>query len=1621
MSSFYFDGRSRPQRLNVASDHARPREELLRQTEQRRLEREARERQRKAAVRIQCLFRTHSARLQRLQLATACLLGCSSDDQVSPSSGSPLRESVASTAVYIRDGSSTGTSSPRGVRQFCWCFSLLFHSIDREAIAAAPPPTSTPRRIRPCSSSLQTLQKSVKTMAETIHTLLAASKAASTNTTTAQERVVEAVGGPKVLSGVVGGALMACTADSFLAASPAPAASTKDIALGFLRELLSFLLEASTAAAERQASPRPCPLLRHAAERTLVVLLEFLQTLAPSAVVAAFDPNGALMDTALTRRHRKAEAEGTGSGPTQTDFKSEEEEKRECGRSNTVMAVRAQLLPLLEDYLAVVAGVGARDRTEGGGAEAWETVCWSCLRAPQLLLPNAVLEMGRRSAPSASTSADGFLRQAAVVESVLDVVHTQLFDKGWLESPPDAISATTQQNKQTESTTTRGTSVPAAAAVVASPSDLMVVSPVQTILSAGRSSLGATRSSSTATTTAFGSTGRGAGGPSTATTTTTGFGGGAFGFSSTNKPSGAQLSSAYERAMQQFQQNASPDGNVSTSSPSMGSDSTVAPGGATTPAEKRTDTTRKFLREQNRQRTEPPPPPRVNPVLQRRREAECVLTHLSVLLPFFVSLAGPIPPTATADSPMHPFYVMTIERRAKMLRQLAACAARLLLELFQSKAFPNQLAERLHRQLHLSGGGFSAGESSAAKKIFPAGPSVITTVNEEEEEKEEKRKLAHSNTHSTATYPIACWFTPDGGLRLLDAVTSESFEDAPTIDIQADEEVLAAGPDGKRFRSPEEEAHLQATAEARRRQLGQGREAWELQDTLDNLSKVFAWPLRYLDRCGAEEDHHVIASLLSPGILRRLWELYRRRCPGLLAMQRQPEAMNFLRQATEAPSRSSNSIAVQQQQQGQHRRRDPNRRRQPDLRDVGELDEGIGTLGLLYGMLGLRGRGERNPAPGRRGEDEGSSSDDDHAEEDQDEEQYNMMPVMPGADGPSAASLNAFPLWNGPGQSAPRSYTIASEDKAYAKTFKAYAVTRGKLLWDPHPELSVLLFTLLNRYVEATNFFEDVRYGRVFSVEDCSMLMLYLRDVAVRSHVYGVFPSGAIEAVAEMGVGLLVKLYSINKIQPLMKNDGLWTMPATEHQRLAGAYGFSASFLRVVERGYYKDDDDEEDDTSDGESSDEGNEMEGEGASAGGRVVRWTSLDRKPPQFHNSFAWSRDERVWRLMRRVPFLFCFEDRASLFTLYLREKNNVYYGQGGDVVLPRNSVFKDAFMLLHRSRGHNIHRISFVNEFGELEKGIGNGVYREFISSACKEGFAAEAGLFARTVDGFLYPNPFSYEATCDTSHLEQLNFLGHLVGRAMMDSIVQSVALSNHFVKAILGHRNTFSDLKLFDEQLYVQLESLGRLSADEVDGLCLTFTVTVDKLGVMEEVELIRGGRNIAVTKQNCPHYMFLMADFYLNVQNFAQVSAFRRGLYDLIPLSLLQLFDTKELMKLLCGDSNTTLIDVRDWEENTSYRSEEEARCPSTRYFWDAVASFTPGQRSELLHFSTGMYFPPVLGFKYLHPGFHIQLLDGDLDRLPSAATCFSLLKLPRYTSFEVTRAKVLAAIEECNGFYFS
>jgi len=72
---------------------------------------------------------------------------------------------------------------------------------------------------------------------------------------------------------------------------------------------------------------------------------------------------------------------------------------------------------------------------------------------------------------------------------------------------------------------------------------------------------------------------------------------------------------------------------------------------------------------------------------------------------------------------------------------------------------------------------------------------------------------------------------------------------------------------------------------------------------------------------------------------------------------------------------------------------------------------------------------------------------------------------------------------------------------------------------------------------------------------------------------------------------------------------------------------------------------------------------------------------------------------------------------------------------------------------------------------------------------------------------------------------------------------------------------------------------------------------------------------------------------------------------------------------------------------------------------------------KKQFLLFVSSCSRPPLLGFKEFAPKFCIHN-GGTADRLPTAATCLNLLRLPAYDDVTVMNEKLLYSIQSQSGF---
>jgi ubiquitin-protein ligase E3 C len=407
-------------------------------------------------------------------------------------------------------------------------------------------------------------------------------------------------------------------------------------------------------------------------------------------------------------------------------------------------------------------------------------------------------------------------------------------------------------------------------------------------------------------------------------------------------------------------------------------------------------------------------------------------------------------------------------------------------------------------------------------------------------------------------------------------------------------------------------------------------------------------------------------------------------------------------------------------------------------------------------------------------------------------------------------------------------------------------------------------------------------------------------------------------------------------------------------------------------------------------------------------------------------------RASMLLCGAPCLVPFEVRVHKFMDVRRRERQMGAVGYATIRVRRGHLLEDGIASLSDKLTETlggIIRVQFINQQGLEEAGVdGGGLFKDFLNDLIAEAFDPKFGLFVETPERTLYPNPAS-ELHAGERHLQYFYFLGAILGKACYDGILLDVPLAGFLLASLKGRHIEFNDLTTLDPELYRNLVSLKRYEGD-VQDLCLYFTA-IDRSGMEEtEIELIPNGSSVPVTKANVPQYLRCMSIYLLRAQIYRQLSSMKAGFSIAMRKRWLDMFTPAELRLLISGN-RTGSMDIDDMAANCEYSGGYDASHPTIRSLWRVMRSIPPDDQRLVLKFITSCSNTPLLGFSHLEPklcvhrsgtaGTEASDTTADLSRLPTAATCMNLLKLPPYSSDEALREKLMYAVKSGSGFDLS
>lgn len=136
-------------------------------------------------------------------------------------------------------------------------------------------------------------------------------------------------------------------------------------------------------------------------------------------------------------------------------------------------------------------------------------------------------------------------------------------------------------------------------------------------------------------------------------------------------------------------------------------------------------------------------------------------------------------------------------------------------------------------------------------------------------------------------------------------------------------------------------------------------------------------------------------------------------------------------------------------------------------------------------------------------------------------------------------------------------------------------------------------------------------------------------------------------------------------------------------------------------------------------------------------------------------------------------------------------------------------------------------------------------------------------------------------------------------------------------------------------------------------------------------------------------------------------------GIYSVIGLDLLRVFDVDEIEFFLCGENK---IDINDWKLNTKYRGNLSEKSQIIKWFWKIVSELDEAKKRKFLQFCTGCSRVPAEGFGALQSNngkvcrFCIEprKVTNKEEAFIIAHTCFNRIELPLYKDFDTMQKNI-------------
>ncbi|XP_040012787.1 probable E3 ubiquitin-protein ligase HERC1 isoform X3 [Xiphias gladius] len=312
----------------------------------------------------------------------------------------------------------------------------------------------------------------------------------------------------------------------------------------------------------------------------------------------------------------------------------------------------------------------------------------------------------------------------------------------------------------------------------------------------------------------------------------------------------------------------------------------------------------------------------------------------------------------------------------------------------------------------------------------------------------------------------------------------------------------------------------------------------------------------------------------------------------------------------------------------------------------------------------------------------------------------------------------------------------------------------------------------------------------------------------------------------------------------------------------------------------------------------------------------------------------------------------------------------------------------------------------------------GVFDDTITEMCQELQSGVVDLLIHTPNSFadvgsntdrFLLNPVALSE----DHMVQFRFLGILMAVAIRTKKPLDLHLAPWVWKQLCSMPLGGPDLEEVDLLTYRTLQGILHLENSGITDDNFHVMIPLDSFMAHSAdgrlVPVVPGGQNISLTFANRTEYVERALDHRLHEMD-SQVAAVREGMSTIIPVPLLSLLTAQQLEQLVCGLPE---VSVEMLKKLVRYRDITESHL-LIGWFWQSLEEFTNEERVLFLRFVSGRSRLPS-NLADITQKFQIIKVDRPVNGLPTAQTCFFLLRLPPYTSQAILTERLRYSIHNC------